>query len=308
MKKKPKPAILPRDLRDPTGVDALERRAMKDFSARIRKAIKAYKAVLEKIPSEPVVNARYAYSIVPQVLKNSLAQADWEINSIFLEGGEESLWFNKGYLEVAAARGAAQAFANLAQQSPSYAAGRESLRQLLASEPYQRRLTLIRMRGFEEMKKLSETVKANMARVLTDGVGRGLNPREVARNLTEQVGLEEFRAHRIARTEITTALRRARWDETQDAEDAFGLRTKEMHLSALSPTTRVSHAARHGKLFTVDECRDWWAKGANGINCKCSTTSVMVDKEGTPLVPSIVDRAMKAKENMEARGYAWAKD
>lgn len=308
MPTKPKPAILPRDLRDPTGVDALERRAMRDFSMRIRKAVKIYKAVLGQIPAEPVVNAKYAYRLVPTIFWSLLAQADLEMESIFLDGGEEGLWFTKAYVEVAAARGAAQAFANLAQQSPAYSAGRQSLQQLLASEPYQRRLTLIRMREFEEMSKLKEAVKADMSRLLADGIGRGLNPREVARNLTEQAGIEEFRAHRIARTEITTALRRARWDETQDAEDAFGLVTKEMHLSALSPTTRTSHAARHGKFFTVDECRDWWAEGANSINCKCATTSVMVDKDGKPLVPSIVDRAMKAKENMEARGYAWAED
>lgn len=281
---------------------------MRDFSSRIRRVIKVYKAALGRIPAEPAVNARYTFRLVPTLLKSLLAQLDLEVASIFLEGGEDDLWFSRLYVEVAAARGTAQAFANLAQQSPAYKAGRENLAQLLGSDPYRRRIALVRAREFEEMKGLSQQVTADMSRILTDGIGRGLNPRDIGRNLTEQAGIEEFRAHRIARTEIPTALRRARWDETQDAQDEFGLRTMEMHLSALSPTTRATHAARHGKLFTVNQCRDWWSQGANAIFCKCSTTSVMVDKDGKPLVPSVVDRAMKAKQNMEARGYAWAED
>ena len=49
--KKTKPPILPRNYQDPTGADALERRAMKDFAGRMNKIGKAYKAALDKIPS-----------------------------------------------------------------------------------------------------------------------------------------------------------------------------------------------------------------------------------------------------------------
>lgn len=41
------------------------------------------------------------------------------------------------------------------------------------------------------------------------------------------------------------------------------------HLSALLPTTRPHHAARHGKIYTVQDQRNWWADGANRINCYC---------------------------------------
>lgn len=37
-----------------------------------------------------------------------------------------------------------------------------------------------------------------------------------------------------------------------------GLQVKYMHLSALSPTTRKSHAERHGQLFTAQEAKDFW--------------------------------------------------
>jgi SPP1 gp7 family putative phage head morphogenesis protein len=146
-----------------------------------------------------------------------------------------------------------------------------------------------------------------MARVLTDGVGRGLNPREVARNLTEQVGIEKRRANRIARTEVTTALRRAKWDEDNEAQELYGLKTRQLHISALSPTTRQTHAARHAHLYTNEEVREWYAKGANSINCKCTQQSVLVDDKGDPVYPDTITKLKQEYKTMQARGYAWSK-
>ena len=306
MATKPKPPILPRDLRDPTGVDTLERRAMRDFNVRIKKVAKAYRAALDEIPAEPVVNRRYQFRLDTYLLRTLLARLDAIVAEILLEGGDESIWLFDRYVEVAATRGTAQVFANLAQQSAAYRGGRISLQDILRSEPHRRRMALLSARVAEEMKGVVGDVKSNMTRVLTEGIGRGLNPREVAKNLTAQAGIEMRRAHRVARTEITTALRRAKWDEASDAEQDYGLQTKELHLSALSPTTRASHAARHGKLFTRDQVQDWWSQNGNSVNCKCTTVSVMVDDDGQPVVPSIIQRAKQAKTNMEKRGYAWS--
>lgn len=274
MATKPRPALLPKSLVDPTGMDSLERSAMREFSTRINKVLRAYKDALERIPAEPVVNAKYTFRLDSFLLGTILAQLDAEVNAILLEGGEQSLWFTESYVAVAAARGTSQAYHNLAVQSPAYREGRGTIAQLLNSQPYIRRMALVRAREFEEMKGLTGNVKANMGRVLTDGIGRGLSPREIARSLTEQAGIEKGRANRIARTEITTALRRARWDETEDAKEEFGFYSKEMHLSALSPSTRRSHAARHSKLFDIEEVREWWAKDANSINCYLPGTQV----------------------------------
>ncbi len=306
MATKPKPAILPRDLHDPTGVDALERRAMRDFDARLKRVARAYREALSQIPSEPVVNRRYLFRLDTFLLRTLLARLDQVVSEILPEGGDEHIWLFDRYVEVAAKRGTAQVYANLSQQSPAYRGGRISLQDILRSEPHRRRMALLGARVAEEMKGVVGDVKANMTRVLTEGIGRGLNPREIARNLTAQAGIETRRAHRVARTEITTALRRAKWDEAEDAERDFGLRTRELHLSALSPTTRRTHAARHAKLFTREEVQDWWSRDANSINCKCTTVSVMVDDDGQPVVRSIIERARQARTNMEKRGYAWS--
>lgn len=304
--KKTRPPILPGNLSDPTGVDRLERGAINEFSRRMKKVAKVYQSILDRIPASPAVNQRYTFDLDTTMLSMLLNNASAFVDEILYGNSDTDFWLWSDYVKPAYQRGTAQEFASLSQQSPVYAAGQESLEQVLLSEPYRRRLSLQRARTFEEMKGLSAQVKTDMARILTDGLGRGQNPLDIAERLNEQIGIERRRANRIARTEITTALRRARWDETDEATEQYGIRMKLMHISALSPTTRRSHAARHAHLYTSEEVREWYSIGANAINCKCSQISVLVDEDGQPLNETIVEKAKKTFNTMKARGYGWA--
>ncbi|EOY8428804.1 phage minor head protein [Proteus mirabilis] len=301
-------AIRPGTKADPTSVDKLERGAMREFAKRIRRISKGYIQLLNRIPSEPVVNRKYQFDLDPNYLSILLRDGELMVDEVLLNGGEFGNFLFLEYVSAAYERGTAQQYANLAQQSTSYAATQQSIATILMSEPYQLRMALVRARVFEEMKGLSGQVKAGMARILTDGIARGLNPREVARNLTNQAGIETRRAKRIARTEIPSALRRARLDEADEAKEMLNLETREIHVSALSPTTRANHAARHGKMFTSDEQRDWWARDANSINCKCSTVTVLVDKDGKPYNKTLINKLLEEKEAMKERGYQWAEE
>ncbi|MEY0006128.1 MULTISPECIES: phage minor head protein [Providencia] len=293
---------------DPTAVDKLERGAMKAFAKRIKKVSQGYIQLLNRIPSEPVVNKKYQFDLDPNYLSIILRDGELMVDEVLLQGGEFNNFFFNEYVSTAYERGTAQEYANLAQQSTAYAATQQSVATILLSEPYQLRMALVRARVFEEMKGLSAQVKADMARILTDGIARGLNPREVARNLNEQSGIEIRRANRVARTEITTALRRARMDEADEASEVLNLETRQVHISALSPTTRLNHASRHGKIFTTDEQRDWWARDGNSINCKCSTVTILTDKEGRPYNDTLLNKLKEEKEAMKERGYQWAEE
>lgn len=287
--KVPPGPIIPANTADPTGVDRLERGVMLVFADKLKQVVKVYQAALERIQSRPVINAKYTFALDIEMLTQLLDAASLATDEILLQGGQDSLWFFQGYGSVAYQRGTAQEYASLAKQSPVYAAANErGLQGLIQTPEYRLRIGLIRAREFEEIKGLSGQVKGDMSRILTDGIARGRNPRAIADSLAEQTGIEQFRANRIARTEITTALRRARMDESDDATEKYNLKTKQMHLSALSPTTRLEHALRHGRLFTTDEQREWWASDANSINCKCSTVSVLVGADGKPLRPSVL--------------------
>ncbi|AXF52977.1 MAG: hypothetical protein [Caudoviricetes sp.] len=302
-KRKPAYPILPTDPRDPEGTNGPVSRAEKEFRRRIKQCVKLYVDVIDRFPRQVIqVNAeRYVYQLDQGVLKSLLESIGWLVDEIMQEGGEPNLWFWTDFVKPAYERGTAKAIKNIARQSPAYRAERATLADVITLEPYQRRLILLRAREFEEMKHLTSSIKADMARILTDGMARGRNPLDIARNLQEQTEIEDYRARRIARTEINTALRRARWDEFQDAQQEYGLNMKVMHISALGPTTRRTHAARHGNLYTVEQSRDWFAQGSTSINCRCSTVEVMVDNDGKPLVPAIEERAHAMRKKFEEK-------
>lgn len=301
--------ILPGNPLDPTGVDNLERGAMREFNRRMKLIREGYAEALARIHAERAVRGRYTYRLDQALLSSIFADTGSLVDAVLSSGGERELWFFESYVSVAYQRGTAQEFANLAKQSPAYKAGRNSLQDLLRTERYRARVALVRARQFEEMKGLGGQVKSDMARILSEGMGRGKGPRAIGKDLTEQAGIEARRAYKIARTEITTALRRARLDESDAAAEDYGVQSKQMHMSALSPTTRLTHARRHARLFTTNEQRDWWASSGNSINCKCSTVSVLVDDDGKPLVPAIVERARKNKAVMKERGKGdWTDD
>lgn len=161
---------------------------------------------------------------------------------------------------------------------------------VLRSDPWLRRVALIESRVFEQMDGFAADTGRDLARVLSQAVETGKNPMRLKRDLAQRFGVSESRAERIARTEVTSAYRRSRLDEAEDARDRLGIRTMVMHLSALLETTRPDHADRHGNLYTPQEAREWWADGGNSVNCRCSSVEVLVDEDGSPTTPGVVER------------------
>lgn len=294
--------ILPRNLSDPNGIDAKERQAMAEFGRRIERCRRAYMDVLDRIEFTAItVNVtRYEFNTLPAVLMQMLDITGNLVDEI-LGADSPRNWFTLEYVVPSYEKGTAAAWRNIGVQSTEYAATRPNLQTVLASAPYQARIGLLAAREFELMKGLSASVKSTMAQQLTAGLAQGIGPREIAKNLTSQAGIEKRRANMIARTEIGQALRTARLDETQDASQRLGIKVMVLHISALSPTTRPEHAARSGRLYTVQAERDWYAEGGNAINCKCSQTETIVGDDGKPLSPGLVDRLKKAAAAWEEK-------
>lgn len=267
--------ILPTNHDDPNGTGAKVRQANDEFKRRIRKCRDAYLAVLDGIHfSSYTVNVkRYEFLTLPDVLARSLDTAA-DLVDQFLGADDVRSWWTLQYVIPAYEKGAAAAWRNLGVQSTEYQLMRPSLQSLLTSEPYQRRIGLISAREFELMKGLSSDVKQGLSQQLTAGLAQGIGPKEIARNITLQTGIEERRAERLARTEVNQALRTARMDETTDAAQRLGVNVRVLHISALSPTTRATHAARHGNLYTVEAERDWFAESGQAVNCFLPGTRV----------------------------------
>lgn len=292
--------MLPNDPSDPTGQDSREQQASAALRGRVTRCVKQYRDVLAKIDFVKITTnaVTYEFRTLPTVLAMYLAQAGAKVDEILLEGGTQNIWFAAQYVEAAYQTGAARNRANLAAQSAVYKAARPDLRALLLSEPYQRRMSMLYAREFEEMAGLAAEVKRDMAQILTAGMANGQGPMEISKQMTQQLGIEKRRADQFARTEINAAHTNARMDQAQDAQITLDLDSREMHVSALSPTTRQSHRDRHGTLHSIQDQRDWWSRHGNRINCKCSTVTVLVDKRGQPLSPGIVQaaKAQKSKQ------------
>lgn len=290
--------ILPRNINDPTGQDRRERGAINEFTRKMNQIGREMKKFLEAIPYQVVtLNAagdelkRYQFNVDTIQMDQIAADITAYIDGVLLEGGQRELWFLTQYVQPAYQQGTAVTQVNMATQSSAYALSRPNLESILLSPAYRARLGYLRAREWEEMKNLSSTTATGMTRILFDGMAAGQNPNVIAAQLAKETDLDIVRARRIARTEITTALRRARLDEAEDAQISLGILTKMMQISALSATTRPSHAARHAKLYTIEEMRVWMSTSPNMINCKCSFVEVLVNDKGQPLTPGIIAKA-----------------
>ena len=285
--------ILPSSIHDPTGQDRRERGAINNFDARLQRVRNLYVTALVGFGSQRVTtNAdQPQYLLTPEVLASVLDDVGQQVDRILLEGGSRDLWFTEAYVQPAYQQGTAQQYTNLSVQSTQYAASRESLTALITSQPYRTRLGFLKARVFDSLKGFADGVKSRMSQVLQDGLAIGKGTRDIAAQLTEQIGIEKSKASLIARTEVPGALRAARLAEADQASTDLGLLTREMHMSALSPTTRPTHRARHAHLYTTQEQREWQWTSPNFFNCKCSSVTVLVDKDGKPLTPGIIARA-----------------
>lgn len=275
---------------------------MAEFEKRIKSVGRDIKAILDAVPvrtvtlSSPLITnadvVKYQFNVDTLIMDNIGAEIDNLIDRLILGGSEErTAWFISSYVEPAYQQGTGMAQANIAIQVESYKLTRPTLAAILQTEAYRTRLGYVKARAFEEMKGLTAGMKKDYRTILTDGMAQGINPNIIAKQIAAQTDTSIVRARRIARTEITTALRRSRIDEAESATIDLGLNLRMMQLSALSATTRISHARRHAKLFTFEQARVWMSTSPNMINCKCTFVEVLVDADGKPWTPEIIAKA-----------------
>lgn len=289
--------ILPTDPADPSGQDRRERGAINEMTKRIRQCGKAYKDSLDQIEFLAVNAKQYEFKTSPTAVQTLLAEVGKIVDSIMGKGGR---WLFSRFMKPAYQQGTAKANANIGNQSELYKEARP-LEKLLTSKPYLKRLSFLRGREFNDMQGIVGDIKTTLAKTLTQGLADGVGPLEISKRITEATGIVENRANNIARTETGEALREGRLAETEDATTRLGINVGVMHLSALSPTSRVDHIERHGWVGTVQQEREWYAaKNGRRNNCKCSPSEMLLTDDGKPMFEDVVERTHKAREDWEA--------
>ncbi|KTJ33757.1 phage head morphogenesis protein [Enterobacter hormaechei subsp. steigerwaltii] len=241
------------------------------------------------------VNAgKFIYDMSAQELADLLEAVQDILDDYLLEGGEQNLWA-MDYVVAEAQRGTLEAFNNLSQQSQVYAS-QTTLQQLLSSPGYLNQISAARLTTFSDWKVISDTARGDLTNIITDAVARGVNPRETASVISKRLDVSMSKAKNIAQTEQVGALREAQWNETDWASERLGLNTGLLHLSALKPTTRTTHAFWHGKVRTVQEVRDWYAVDGNKYHCYCGQIPVLLNDDGSIFNEGLADKLKKERQ------------
>lgn len=242
------------------------------------------------------VNAgTYIYDMTAAQLADLLQVVQAILDDELLEGGPQNLWA-MDYVTAEFERGTLSGYTNLSVQSPVYAS-QTTLQQLLSSPAYQNQIASAYISTYSDWKGISDAARADLANVIADSIGRGINPRETASIVSKRLDVSMSKAKTIAQTEQVGALRQAQWNETDWAADRLGLNTGLLWLSALKPTTRSWHASRHGKVYTTEEVRDFYAENGNRYNCYCSQIPALLNDDGRIFNEGLADKL--AKERMQ---------
>ncbi|HBT4421227.1 phage minor head protein [Klebsiella pneumoniae] len=245
-------------------------------------------------PSLYQVNAgTYVYDMTAAQLADLLQIVQTILDDALNDGGSQNLWA-LDYVAAEYERGTQQAYTNLSVQSPVYAS-QTTLSQLLSSPAYQNQIAAATLTTFSDWKVISDTARGDLTNIITDAVARGVNPRETASVISKRLDVSMSKAKTIAQTEQVGALRQAQWNETDWAADRLGLNTGLLWLSALKPTTRSWHASRHGKVYTTEEVRDFYAENGNRYNCYCSQIPVLLNDDGSIFNKGLPERLEKER-------------
>lgn len=244
--------------------------------------------------------ARTLYGMTPEEMAATNQALQDALDRWLMEGRQAryGFWWD-AYDEEASQLGSAQTAANLTRLSPAYAAAR-SLQQIVFSDAYRNRVAIAQVKSYDHWTRLSAEAKSDLSQIIGRAVVDGKNPKAVRSEIMERLDVSRSRAASYAQSDITDTLRQARWAEADEATE-LGLNLGLLHTSALLPTTRATHSARHGKVYTTAQVREWYSRDGNRYRCHCSQTECLLDTEGRPILTD----GLKLK--MKGELAAWAK-
>lgn len=301
---------------DPTGQARNRRVTTSHLVARLNRAERRVKKLFRSIPREiskttVIVNEQTSattYSISAPELEDFERQVRAIIDGELLDTLDEMIpldWYYSDDLELAYRQGTVEEVRDFnALIVGAIAAGsvviglplREiPVESVLFSEPYRADLKKIQVSGFTDIKGLSDKVAAQSLQKINAGMQSKQSATAIAKEITERFKVSRSDAKRIADTEINRAYNNAKLNATELLSEETGLRGGVIHVSALSTTTRPHHADRHGNAYTVIDQTQWWDTGANRINCKCSTTSILIDSKGNVINTDKQERFLDEK-------------
>lgn len=279
------------------------RRAVREINRRWAGLQADVLAAFEAIPAY-AINAGetvdlYRYGLTPDQMARLSVELQAAVERWIADGRDPAnlFWWSQ-YVAETQQLGTAQTVANLGNLSPAYAAAR-SIEMVIYSEPYIQRLAMAQFKSYEHWTGLAAQQKSELAQIIGQAVTDGRNPSAVTEAIKERLGVSLSKAKQYAQSDLTDTLRQARWAESEQAQEDFGIRIGLLWTSALLPTTRPWHASRHGRIFTTAEVQAFYGTKGNRYNCHCSTTEALLDADGKPILTP------KLRAKMQGEKVKW---
>lgn len=273
---------------DPTRSTELRNRFVKSFKFRIQSIYNDLYDWLVK-SDELALNARrYEFQSDPTKLKGFNQWLEGKISEKLLTAYEDGSPWLYDFIEEAYKKGYARAYdqVNAYEQSKATVASKADkagfLSRGLSSPVSADRLETLATRSFEYVKGMSQDMKANLNRVLVDGLSNGSTPKQIARDIRDELDISLTRAERIARTEITHAHAEAQLDSYAALNiGEAAIEVEWMTAGGACPACeemasqgpyRIAEA--HGLIPYHPNCRCAWIPSV-------TTTNARITKKGT---------------------------
>ncbi|WP_072059740.1 MULTISPECIES: phage minor head protein [Xenorhabdus] len=239
----------------------------------------------------------FIYDMSATALALLLEKIQAILDEHLLDGGKTQLWAFD-YVSDEYKRGTLNAHTNLAIQSEIYAQ-QTTLSALLSMPAYQNQIATAFVATYSDWTGISDAARADLSHVIAEAIARGVNPRETAAIVSKRLDVSMSMAQNIAQTEQVGALRNANWNEMEWAKERLGLNTKLLWLSALKPTTRSWHAARHGKIYTKQEVEVFYSKNGNRYRCYCAQQPVVLGDDDKLYNTGLTERLTEERKTWE---------
>lgn len=141
------------------------------------------------------------------------------------------------------------------------------------------RMSLIYSRVYSELHGITEAMDQQISRILSEGIGRGLNPMELARQINEKVdSIGRNRARMLARTEVIAAHSDATLNSFVEA-GIVGVDVEAEWLVAAG-ACEVCLAIQQSGPYSIQEARGMLPAHPN---CRCAWAPVVVNGTGITL-------------------------
>lgn len=254
--------------------------------------------------SLPTSNTRWRFNSNPEKVKAFEAWLRQQFQTSILGKSNEELW--QRFVEEGFRRGAGRSFDDVKKREKSLALDKDSLdfyrgtkdqflRSAFARPVAVEKVQLLAGRVLTDLKGVTEQTATVMSRTLTDGLVRGISPRELARDLVEDVeGIGLQRALTIARTEII----RAHSEGQLTALEELGVEEVGVTVEWVTAgDEKVCSLCEplEGVTFTLEEARGTIPRHPN---CRCAFVPANVgeDKEDQKSSKKEIDGAVEQSQ------------